>query len=84
MAGFRPRRLFATFKLRLWFQDDTLRVVWISQGRGFGSALFFRFRSGGACPRETACDLLAEFANGHETDYALYWTGDEDAEIVRL
>lgn len=33
---------------------------------------------------ETAYGLLAEFANGHEADYALYWTGDEDAEMVRL
>lgn len=34
--------------------------------------------------RETACSLLAEFAKGHEADYALYWAGDEDAEMVEL
>lgn len=34
--------------------------------------------------RQTASDLLAEFAKGHEADYALYWTGDEDAEMIKL
>lgn len=43
------------------------------------------FRADGADDaRETACCLLAEFAKGHEADYALYWTGDEDAEMVNL
>ena len=34
--------------------------------------------------RLIACDLLADFAKGHEADYALYWTGDDDAEMVEL
>lgn len=34
--------------------------------------------------RRIARDLLADFAKGHEADYALYWTGDEDAEMVQL
>lgn len=34
--------------------------------------------------RMIARDLLADFAKGHEADYALYWAGEDDAEMVEL